>query len=81
MNNNMETPLNKLIKEFERLKGEANTFKDVIYLDDVLTVLDSYKEYEEEYIKFIKLTTNNKTLHNYNEDVKDFLKKIINHGN
>ena len=43
MNNNMETPLNKLIKEFERLKGEANTFKDVIYLDDVLTVLDSYK--------------------------------------
>jgi hypothetical protein len=76
MNNNMETPLNKPIKEFERLKGEANTFKDVIYLDDVLTVLDSYKEYEEEYIKFIELKTKNTTLHNYNEDIKDVLKKL-----
>ena len=76
MNNNMETPLNKLIKEFERLKGEANTFKDVIYLDDVLTILDSYKEYEEEYIKFIELKTKNTTLHNYNDDIKDVLKKL-----
>lgn len=76
MNNIMETPLNKIIKEFERLKDKSKTFKDAIYLDGVLAVLDGFKKYEEEYIKFIELKTMNTTLHNYNEDIKDVLKKI-----
>lgn len=75
MNNIMETPLNKVIEEFERLKDESKTFKDVIYLDGVLAVLDSFKKYEKDYIEHIKLKTINKTLHKYNEDIKDILKK------
>lgn len=76
MNNIMETPLNKVIKKFERLKDEAKTLNDIVYLDGVLAVLDGFKTYEEEYIKFIELKTMNTTLHNYNEDIKDVLKKL-----
>ena len=76
MNNIMETPLNKTIKQFERLKDNSKTFKDAIYLDGVLALLEGFKKYEKEYIKFIELKTKNTTLHNYNEDIKDVLKKL-----
>lgn len=71
MNNIMETPLNKVIEEFERLKDESKIFKDAIYLDGVLAVLDGFKKYEKNYIELIKLKIINKTLHKYNEDIKD----------
>lgn len=35
--------INIAIKEFETLKSKANSLKDVVYLDGVLTVLDSIK--------------------------------------
>lgn len=76
MNNIMETPLNKTIKQFERLKDKSKTFKDTIYLDGVLALLEGFKKYEEEYIKIIELKTMNTTLHTYNENIKDVLKKL-----
>lgn len=36
--------INIAIKEFETLKSKANSLKDVVYLDGVLTVLDSIKK-------------------------------------
>jgi hypothetical protein len=35
--------INKAIAEFERLKNEAKSFKDAVYLDGVLAVLKSIK--------------------------------------
>jgi len=35
--------IDKAIIEFERLKKEAKSLKDVVYLDGVLSVLDSIK--------------------------------------
>jgi hypothetical protein len=52
----METPIEKTIQEFERLKNEATSIKDAIYLDGVLAVLDSFKEYEKSYIQDNKFT-------------------------
>jgi hypothetical protein len=46
----METPITKAIKEFERLKGDSKTLKDIIYLDGVLAILDSFKIYEEKFL-------------------------------
>ncbi len=43
------TPIEKSIKEFERLKSKADTVRDMVYLDGVMAVLDSMKEYEKTY--------------------------------
>ncbi len=43
------TPIEKVIKEFERLKEKAPSIRDMVYLDGVLAVLDSHKEYEKKY--------------------------------
>ncbi len=47
----MKTPINKAIEEFERLQSKAKDLKDVIYLDGVLAVLDTMKDYEKESIE------------------------------
>ncbi len=47
----METPITKAIKQFEELKNKAESFRDVIYLDGVLSVLDTIKPYEKEVLE------------------------------
>ncbi len=47
----MKTPINKAIEQFEELQSKAKNLKDVIYLDGVLAVLDTIKEYEKESIE------------------------------
>lgn len=36
-----------LIKEFERLKGESKTVRDMVYLDGVIAVISTNKELQE----------------------------------
>lgn len=47
----MKTPINKAIEQIEELQSKAKDLKDVIYLDGVLTVLDTLKSYEKESIE------------------------------
>lgn len=44
-----ETPLEKAIAKFEELKDKSTSLKDSVYLDGVLSVLESIKPYEVEY--------------------------------
>jgi hypothetical protein len=44
-----ETPIKKLIKQFEELKEKAPSIRDMVYLDGVLAVLDTNLSYETEY--------------------------------
>lgn len=53
----METPINAVIKKFEELKDktfETGNLKDVIYLDGVLAVLDTFVDYEKKFLKKYK---------------------------
>lgn len=46
-----ETPVEKLIREFEELKEKASSIKDKLYLDGVLAVLETNRTYEREIIE------------------------------
>lgn len=43
-------PISNAIKQFEELKEKAESLKDMIYLDGVLAVLDTYKNHSNEKI-------------------------------
>ncbi len=47
----IKTPIELAIKEFERLKNKSFSLKDSIYLDAVLAVLDGFKVKEKKYIQ------------------------------
>ncbi len=44
----VNTPIMSVIKEFEELKSKAESLKDVIYLDGVLSVLQNYLKLERD---------------------------------
>lgn len=43
------TPIETAIKKFEELKAKSESVRDIIYLDGVMAVLDSVKEYEKNF--------------------------------
>jgi len=46
-----KTPICEAIKEFERLKNLSETVKDIVYLDGVISVLETFKEKEKDFLK------------------------------
>lgn len=50
----MITPIEKTIEEFTKLREMAGSLRDLIYLDGVLSVLDSMKTYEVQYYENLK---------------------------
>ena len=48
------TPIQKAIGEFEQAKNKATKVIDVIYLDGVLSILESILPYENKYLENIK---------------------------